>query len=374
MYAACLFCHRSLGHNAVIESFPVGRQLAYDAARGRLWAVCPHCARWNLTPLEQRWEAIEEAERRFRDARVRAATDEIALARVAGGLTLVRVGRAPQRELTAWRYGRELARRLWRTAGLAAGGTVALGALAAGGAAAGLGVRPELLIPFLHPAVAVLALQAGGLGLSLRPVRVPGPDGRVYEVFRAEFDRLQLLPADDGDGWRVRLKHGFGELTLEGDAAVAALRPLLARINRRGALQARALDVARWIDELGGAGAAVTALARASASRGGDFERRRRAFDSGEAYERNMWATNNKPPSNPGAVHRLPSLERLALEVAMVEDAERRAMEEELAPLARAWQEAETIAAIADGLALPASVERRAAELRAARASARSHE
>jgi hypothetical protein len=364
MYAACLFCHRALGRNAVLASFPVGGQLAYDAARGRLWVVCPHCARWNLTPLEQRWEAMEEAERRFRDARVRAATDEIALARVPGGLTLVRVGRAPQRELTAWRYGRELARRLWRTAGVAAGGTVALGALAAGGAAAGLGLRPELMLPFLHPAIAVLALQAGGLGLSLRPVRVPGPDGRVYEVFRSEFEGLYLEPVDDA-GWRLRLKHGYGSLSLDGQAAVDALRPLLARINRRGALRSRALDAARWIDVHGGPAATVVALARASRARGGDFEARRRAYESGEIVERDPFA-KNEVPGNAGAVHRMSSVERLALEVAMVEDAERRAMEEELAPLARAWQEAEAIAAIADGLALPASVERRAAEMRSA--------
>lgn len=363
MYAACLFCHRSLGANAIVASFPVGRQLAFDGARGRLWVVCPHCGRWNLTPLEQRWEALEEAERHFRGARVRAATDEIALARVPGGLTLVRVGKAPRRELAAWRYGRELARRLWRTAGLAAGGTAVAGAAVAAAAATGLAVRPELVVPFLHPAIAILALQASGLGLSLRPVRVPGPDGRVYEVFRSEFDGLYLEPGTDAAGWRLRLKHGYGVLALDGDAAVDALRPLLARINGRGALQGRALDAARWIDERGGAAAAVVALARASRERGGDFEARRRAFESGEILERQPFA-KNVAPGNVGAVHRMPAVERLALEVAVVEDAERRAMEEELAPLARAWREAEAIAAVADRLALPAEVERRAAAMR----------
>ena len=63
MYSTCLFCHASLGANEVIEHFPVGRRLAFDATRGRLWAVCGVCRQWNLTPLEERWEAIEEAER-----------------------------------------------------------------------------------------------------------------------------------------------------------------------------------------------------------------------------------------------------------------------------------------------------------------------
>lgn len=91
MYATCLFCNHHLGRNEVIERFPVGRRLAYDAAKGRLWVVCRHCGRWNLTPLEERWEAIEECERAFRSTVVRVATDEIALARVReGALTRTR--------------------------------------------------------------------------------------------------------------------------------------------------------------------------------------------------------------------------------------------------------------------------------------------
>lgn len=39
MYTTCLFCHSSLGTNETIESFPVGRRLAFDAAHGRLWVV-----------------------------------------------------------------------------------------------------------------------------------------------------------------------------------------------------------------------------------------------------------------------------------------------------------------------------------------------
>ena len=63
MYSTCLFCRHPLGANGVLEHFPVGRRIAFDAAKGRLWVVCRHCTRWNLTPLEERWEAIEEAER-----------------------------------------------------------------------------------------------------------------------------------------------------------------------------------------------------------------------------------------------------------------------------------------------------------------------
>ena len=80
MYATCLFCNGALGRNESIEHFPVGRRLAFDAAKGRLWVVCPRCARWNLTPLDARWEAIEEAERAYRDSKLRVATDNVGLA------------------------------------------------------------------------------------------------------------------------------------------------------------------------------------------------------------------------------------------------------------------------------------------------------
>jgi hypothetical protein len=49
---------------------------------------------------------------------------------------------------------------------------------------------------------------------------------------------------------------------------------------------------------------------------------------------------------------RLPLVDRLALEMAANEDAERRALDGELAALRAAWREAETIAAIADGMFL----------------------
>jgi len=62
MYSTCLFCNSPLGANESVEAFPVGKRLAFDQAKGRLWVVCPKCERWNLTPLEERWEAIEQTE------------------------------------------------------------------------------------------------------------------------------------------------------------------------------------------------------------------------------------------------------------------------------------------------------------------------
>ena len=61
MYAKCLFCSSSLGRNKVLEQMPEGRRVAFDLRRGRLWAVCPACGRWNLCPFQERWEVLEKA-------------------------------------------------------------------------------------------------------------------------------------------------------------------------------------------------------------------------------------------------------------------------------------------------------------------------
>ncbi len=59
----------------------------------------------------------------------------------------------------------------------------------------------------------------------------------------------------------------------------------------------------------------------------------------------------------PGALHTLPVHERLAFEMALHEESERRAMDGELADLERAWREAEEIAKIADDMFVPASID-----------------
>jgi hypothetical protein len=58
------------------------------------------------------------------------------------------------------------------------------------------------------------------------------------------------------------------------------------------------------------------------------------------------------------------NIQRLAFEMALHEEAERRAMQGELAELERAWRDAEEIAKIADDLLVPASVDKRISELR----------
>ena len=111
MYSTCLFCNSDLGANKSLEHFPVGRRLAFDSAAGRLWVVCRKCERWNLSPLETRWEAIEEAERAFRNTKLRVSTDNIGLAQLKEGTELVRIGAPLRPEFAAWRYGDQFGKR-----------------------------------------------------------------------------------------------------------------------------------------------------------------------------------------------------------------------------------------------------------------------
>src|SRR5688572_6384064 len=63
MFTRCLVCQSPFPRNETLEHFPTGDRIAFDPARGRLWAVCRTCRRWSLAPIEDRWEALEELEK-----------------------------------------------------------------------------------------------------------------------------------------------------------------------------------------------------------------------------------------------------------------------------------------------------------------------
>ena len=110
MFQRCLFCEKPFPDRA-FERFPCGRRVAYDAGRGRLWAICDHCHRWNLSPAEERRAAIESFERLARDRGYVVAKTANAALLYTEDHVLLRVGAMELAEEAWWRYGRELRKR-----------------------------------------------------------------------------------------------------------------------------------------------------------------------------------------------------------------------------------------------------------------------
>lgn len=325
MYSTCIFCNGALGTNEVLEDFPVGRRIAFDAARGRLWVVCRRCERWNLSPIEERWEAIEAAERIFRETRMRVSTDQIGLARHREGLELVRIG-APQRpEFAAWRYGDQFGRR--RRRALLVGGATAgvIGTVAIAGVVTGV----------LSGALLAQSGNFVNLWQNARTlVRVRAPDGRVLKLKRPDLQAAALRPDTEAGGFVLELRNKRRVThVFRGEQAERIAGVMMPRLNAAGARPSVVQDAVTTLERAGGPEAFLEDLLRTPpvASRG-----RRQLLEPGTLK-----------------LGRLPTPSRLALEMALHEEQERRALEGELKALELAWQEAEEVAAIADDLLLP---------------------
>jgi hypothetical protein len=110
LYAHCLFCGEHFPPNPMFGPLPPGLQLAYDPARSRLWSICGRCRRWNLLPVEERYDAIDLLEHTVSGrAELIARSDNIALYRH-DELQILRIGSALFLERTTWRYGSYAAR------------------------------------------------------------------------------------------------------------------------------------------------------------------------------------------------------------------------------------------------------------------------
>src|SRR5258708_22006874 len=104
MYRTCAFCNGKLDGDGGPSGLGVGRRLAFDEWKGRLWVICPKCSRWNLAPLDDRLEPIEALARAAGAGRVAAATEHVALIRWQS-YDLVRVGKPRRGGVGPLRYG-----------------------------------------------------------------------------------------------------------------------------------------------------------------------------------------------------------------------------------------------------------------------------
>jgi len=268
----------------------VGRRIAFDPRRGRLWAVCPSCDRWNLAPLDSRWEALEELERKRRDqGRVLATTANVALIHVPG-VELVRVGQTRLLEEAWWRYGKRLRRRPGR--------------LPAG----------------------LLRWQRFGFHAWRGHARCITCDSALHELSWRRAGRLHLTRDGNADPalhlqcGRCRRGGRIGEFQLEGVVADHVLRRVMTYSHFGGASDGRIQAASDLIDRLGSPAALATELSGTGLRLDALLDRRTQA---------------------------------VALDIALNEDSERRLLGMELAELEARWRAEEEIAGIADGLLTP---------------------
>ena len=320
MFTRCLFCHRPFPENGQLAHMTRGRRIAFDPVKGRLWAVCEGCRRWNLCPMEEREAALYELERIVRDhAKPLAHTANITLLH-AGGLTLIRVGEAGLVEQAWWRYGRELRKRKSSYESKRSKVTAyTFGAMAYVGEMIGLTdwdvsidwedtpVADVLrwrrfgwaawygreTCPYCHSTLRALRYD---LGWWVYPLR--GPDGRLGVG----------VPCQRCDPWTPDKVY-----KLHGDVAENVLRRLLAYQNIGGASERRISDAAAAIEQAGSAG------------------------------EFSLAVTNNRE-----SLWKMGATGTIGLEIALNESVEKRMLDLETRALEFLWKKEEELARIID--------------------------
>jgi hypothetical protein len=317
VFTSCAFCAGELGGDGGASGLAVGRRFAYDGWKSRAWVVCQRCARWNLTPFDERLEVIAALDRMASSGRVAATTAQVALIRV-GPYDVVRVGQPPRVEMATWRYGerikareRERMKVVVPVAIVVVGLSVAVNVAAGGSMGAFMGQIPQLAngiytgivgnrkIPIEPP---ICARCGNVMVLRNRHVK----EARLQHTTRADVALLLVCRRCKGEG-----------ALLEGADAEAALRGGLTyqNLRRSSKLKKKASEAATQVDAYGGA----------------------------EPFLARQAMREAKVGTYKGA-------EALALEMAIDEQLELRELE-------RQWHEAEEIADIADNLLVDPTVE-----------------
>src|SRR5207237_7685343 len=267
------------------------------------------------------------------------ATDNIGLAQPRWGFELVRIGAALRPEIAAWRYGTKLLHRAPTVAGYAQSLGVSRSAV--------MRIRT---IPRRHEVLA----------------RVKHERARIT-IRYAHLPEAELSRPDRDETWRLRVRHDHGVAMLEGKEAMKAARVLLTALNDGTAPEDMVRAAVLKLDDAGHSDsyfARVAALALGSSWGRLPVVRGIKAMSDDQPTRdqplaerlivrlttRSFWSRGGTGSEERTLLHVVPDVDRLALEMAANEDAERKALTGELTQLEEAWREAEEIAAIADHL------------------------
>jgi hypothetical protein len=154
---------------------------------------------------------------------------------------------------------------------------------------------------------------------------------RGHHVVRVRVKHTQSIYLNmiSGSGLSLNVQHDGGRVEYTGTMATHAATVILSNTNRRGADRTAVREAVTRIEDAGTAEGFLEMASRRNGWRG------YRPASVLNRY-RNLGAMN------------LSMSERLALEMSVHEETERRAMDGELAVLQQAWREAEEIARICD--------------------------
>lgn len=320
MHERCLYCGQALGDAAPFAATRPGARIAFDPERGRVWSVCDRCHGWNLWWREDREAALHSLERGARDrGRVVFETEHVALLDV-GRRQLVRVGAAPRREAAWWRYGRRLRRRRERfESPVSRVATATYSAVSSVGQSVGLSSVTGDFRRAVDRRVEILRWRRFGGTAWAGRAPCPSCGSVLIRLFFMKCTDLVLMTGENGatvvgmpcsrcDHWDAEETHRF-----DVSAAEPLLRRVLAWHNIDGA-GVRELD------------RAVTRVERAG---------------SAQEYIRRL-AESRLP------LHAMRRVERLALEIAVNDRAERARLAVEAARLEATWRREEELAAIID--------------------------
>lgn len=304
---------------------PVGKRIAFDSRRGRLWVICPHCVRWNLVPFDTRLETIDRCEELFATTPRRFSTDNIGIARHPEGVDLIRIGPALGQEYAAWRYGDTFGKRRRKHLWLAGAGIAILGGYIGGGLAFGLPVtgvsylfqfgpmmlRQRVSLRFPREGAAPIFLSDDAISR----VKVQGSKEGGLQLHCSARSSSSLNPFAGRSWGREHL--------LEGQEAIQLLVRVMARMNRSGGTSRQISDAVSLLE--------------------------------GERDPVRLIVPRTRTGLTfPSPLSELDTQRLLAIEMAVNTTEEERALTGELHLLEWQWKEAERLAKIADDLVLDA--------------------
>jgi hypothetical protein len=160
-------------------------------------------------------------------------------------------------------------------------------------------------------------------------------------VRRRHLAETRITQGTDGP-IAIDLRYKNGQSHFEGREALRIASIVVPQVNRYGGAKQTVAEAVSVLESSGGAEGYLDYLAK--------FAHNATAPAVGGRRQRGIRGVGSK------GLFGLTTVQRLALEMALHEDTERRAVQGELAELERAWRDAEEIAAISDDMFLPTGI------------------